>query len=84
MSIWDDLDNESYIKQNKTLKKVLMAMNFVLWVLGVLLIALGSYSLSALKGVSELLDITLPAGVIVLGIFFVLITIMGCCIHNHK
>lgn len=41
------------------------------------MIALGSYSLKALKGVSELVEITLPAGVIVLGIVFFLLTLWG-------
>jgi len=78
MSIWDDLDNEEYMESNKKLKRVSIAMNCVLWMLGVLLIALGAYSLNALKGVSELLDISLPSGVIVIGVFFVVLTIVGC------
>jgi hypothetical protein len=32
MSIWDDLDNEAYLQKNKSLKKVLIVMNGVLWV----------------------------------------------------
>jgi hypothetical protein len=78
MSIWDDLDNEAYMQKNKNLKRTSIIMNVILWVLGILLIAFGGYSVDGLKGVSELYSISLPAGVIVLGVFFVALTILGC------
>lgn len=43
-----------------------------------MLIALGGYSLNQLRSVSELVDVKLPAGIIVIGVFIVALTIVGC------
>lgn len=39
---------------------------------------LGSLSLVKLQGMSKLLDISLPSGLIVLGVFFIILTFVGC------
>eukprot|EP00026_Physarum_polycephalum_P014835 Phypoly_transcript_15395.p1 GENE.Phypoly_transcript_15395~~Phypoly_transcript_15395.p1 ORF type:complete len:254 (+),score=25.07 Phypoly_transcript_15395:145-906(+) len=83
MGIWYDMDDDAYFQKNKHIKKVLMGMNVLLWIFGILLIILGAYSLYALKEVRELVSISLPSGLIVLGVFFFILTNVGCY-STHK
>eukprot|EP01111_Echinosteliopsis_oligospora_P000580 TRINITY_DN1063_c0_g1_i1.p1 TRINITY_DN1063_c0_g1~~TRINITY_DN1063_c0_g1_i1.p1 ORF type:complete len:287 (+),score=54.28 TRINITY_DN1063_c0_g1_i1:61-921(+) len=62
------------------LKVPLIFFNTVLWVLGVVLIALGGYSLNQLRNVKELVNVSLPAGVVVMGVFVFVLTIVGCAV----
>lgn len=52
--------------------------------LGVLLVIIGSVAISALKGVGKLLDISLPSGLIVLGVFFIVLTSVGCYTSHRE
>jgi len=78
MGFYDDYDNEAYVTTNRRFKKVIIAMNVILGILGLLLVILGGVTLTKLKGVSKVLDISLPSGLIVLGVFFMVLTIVGC------
>jgi len=62
------------------LKVPLIGFNCILWLLGVILIALGGYSLSALKDLKQLANISIPAGLIVLGVFIIVLTVVGCVV----
>jgi len=62
------------------LKVPLIGFNCILWLLGVILIALGGYSLSALKDLKQIANISIPAGLIVLGVFIIILTIVGCVV----
>jgi len=62
------------------LKVPLIFFNCILWILGVILIALGGYALSQLDNLSELTSISLPAGLIVLGVFIIILTVVGCVV----
>jgi len=62
------------------LKVPLIFFNSILWVLGVILIALGGYSLSQLDNLSELTSISIPSGLIVLGVFILILTVVGCVV----
>jgi len=62
------------------LKVPLIFFNAILWILGVILIALGGYSLKQLQQVQTLVSITVPAGIIVLGVFIVVLTVVGCVV----
>jgi len=44
------------------------------------LIALGGYSLHELKDLSGIEDISIPAGLIVLGVFILILTVVGCVV----
>jgi len=63
------------------LKIPLIFFNCVLWILGVVLIALGGWVLSQLKNIHSLnINVTLPSGLIVLGVFIIVLTIVGCVV----
>jgi len=62
------------------LKVPLIFFNSILWVLGIILIALGGYSLSQLDNLAELTSITIPSGLIVLGVFILILTVVGCVV----
>jgi len=62
------------------LKVPLIFFNAILWILGVVLIAIGGYALKELQSIKGLLDVTLPAGLVVLGVFIVVLTIVGCAV----
>jgi len=62
------------------LKVPLIGFNVILWILGIVLIALGGYSLHELKDLSGIEDISIPAGLIVLGVFILILTIVGCVV----
>jgi len=60
------------------LKVPLIVFNVILWILGIILIALGGVALNQLKKVAALESISIPAGLIVLGVFLLILTIVGC------
>jgi len=62
------------------LKVPLIFFNCILWILGVILIALGGYVLSQLDNLTELTSISLPSGLIVLGVFIIILTVIGCVV----
>jgi len=62
------------------LKVPLIGFNCILWLLGVILIALGGYSLSKLKDLQSIANISIPAGLIVLGVFIIVLTVVGCVV----
>jgi len=63
------------------LKVPLIFFNLVLWILGVILIALGGWTLNQLKNVNGLdINVTLPSGLVVLGVFIIVLTIIGCIV----
>jgi len=63
------------------LKVPLIFFNLVLWILGVILIALGGWALNQLKNVDGLnINVTLPSGLVVLGVFILILTIVGCIV----
>jgi hypothetical protein len=62
------------------LKVPLIFFNAILWILGIILIALGGYALNELKNVKEIANITIPAGLIVLGVFIIILTVVGCVV----
>jgi len=63
------------------LKVPLIFFNAVLWILGLILIIIGSWALKQLKNVSGLsINVTLPAGLIVLGVFIIILTVLGCVV----
>jgi len=83
MGVWDE-DPYTAIDRhdlaNRKLKRTLYVMNSIIWVLGLLLVIIGAYTLLALKDVSELLPMgSLPAGLVVIGVFILLLTVVGCC-----
>ncbi|EGG19592.1 tetraspanin family protein [Cavenderia fasciculata] len=67
-------------KTPRYLKVPLIILNAVLWVLGIILISLGGYASSKLSNLKELINISLPVGIIVIGVFFVILTIVGCVV----
>jgi len=81
MSVWDDdpfLARRRGQLGGKKLKRTIYGLNVFLWLLGLILLALGSYSLSALKEVKALLPIYIPSGLVVIGVFFLVLTMAGC------
>jgi len=62
------------------LKVPLIFFNSILWILGIILIALGGYVLSQLDNLSEITSITIPSGLIVLGVFILILTVVGCVV----
>jgi len=62
------------------LKVPLIVFNVILWILGIILIALGGVALDALKHVDGLETISIPAGLIVLGVFLIILTVVGCVV----
>jgi len=62
------------------LKVPLIGFNVILWILGIVLMALGGASLTALKNLSGIEDISIPAGLIVLGVIIFVLTIVGCVV----
>jgi len=62
------------------LKVPLIVFNVILWILGIILIALGGVAVNALKQISALETISLPAGLIVLGVFLIILTVVGCVV----
>jgi len=62
------------------LKVPLIVFNVILWILGIILIALGGVALDALKKIQALENISIPAGLIVLGVFLLILTIVGCIV----
>jgi hypothetical protein len=62
------------------LKAPLIFFNVILWILGIILIAIGGVALDALKKISGLESISLPAGLIVLGVFLIILTVVGCVV----
>eukprot|EP01133_Synstelium_polycarpum_P008220 gene8220-9667_t len=52
----------------------------VLAVLGLLLIILGGVAISKLSNVKEVFHVTIPAGIVVIGVFFIILTIIGCVV----
>jgi len=62
------------------LKVPLIVFNVILWIFGIILIALGGVSLHKLKELEGLEDITLPTGLIVLGVFFLILSVVGCVV----
>jgi hypothetical protein len=62
------------------LKAPLIFFNVILWLLGIILIALGGVALDRLKKIAGLENISIPAGLIVLGVFLLILTIVGCVV----
>jgi len=62
------------------LKVPLIVFNVILWILGIILIALGGVALDQLKKIAALESISIPAGLIVLGVFLLILTIAGCVV----
>jgi len=62
------------------LKVPLIVFNVILWILGIILIALGGYALDQLKKIEALENISIPAGLIVLGVFLLILTVVGCIV----
>jgi len=66
------------------LKVPLIFFNSILWILGIILIAIGGYALNELKEASGLIYISLPAGLIVLGVFILILCIVGCIVAYRE
>jgi len=67
------------------LKVPLIFFNCVLWILGLILIIVGALALNQLKNVSGLnINVTLPSGIIVLGVFIMILTIVGCVVAYRE
>jgi len=62
------------------LKVPLIVFNVILWILGIILIALGGVAVNALKQISALETVSIPAGLIVLGVFLIILTVVGCVV----
>jgi len=62
------------------LKVPLIVFNVILWILGIILIAVGGVALDALKKISGIESISIPAGLIVLGVFLLILTVVGCVV----
>jgi len=62
------------------LKVPLIVFNVILWILGIILIALGGVALNELKKIEALENVSIPAGLIVLGVFLLVLTIVGCVV----
>ncbi|KAF2075184.1 hypothetical protein CYY_003489 [Polysphondylium violaceum] len=67
-------------KTPRYLKVPLIILNAILWVLGLILIIIGGIALSKIKNMKEVISVSLPAGLIVIGVFFILLTIVGCVV----
>ncbi|KYQ90044.1 tetraspanin family protein [Tieghemostelium lacteum] len=65
-------------KTPRYLKVPLIILNAILWILGLLLIILGGVAVSKFSNIKEMISISIPAGLIVIGVFFVILTIVGC------
>jgi len=67
-------------KTPRYLKVPLIILNAILWILGLILIIIGGVALSKIKNMKEVISVSLPAGLIVIGVFFLILTIVGCIV----
>ncbi|EFA82836.1 hypothetical protein PPL_04531 [Heterostelium album PN500] len=65
-------------KTPRYLKVPLIILNAILWILGIVLIACGGFALSKLSHLDDIINVSLPAGIIVIGVFFLVLTFIGC------
>jgi len=83
-SVWDKLTQHKHFAQLKTATTVFLV--FIL-LLAIILIGVGSGGIQTLQGFDTVLKVTIPAGVIVLGVFLLVSTILGLIgvsKHNGK
>jgi len=73
-SAWDKLTQHKHFTRLRTATVVFLC--FIL-ILSVILIGVGSGGIKTLSGYDTILKVTVPAGVIVLGVFLLLSTILG-------
>ncbi|GAM28816.1 hypothetical protein SAMD00019534_119920 [Acytostelium subglobosum LB1] len=67
-------------KTPRYLKVPLIILNTILWLLGIVLVACGGYALSKLSHLDDIINVSLPAGIIVIGVFFLVLTVVGCVV----
>eukprot|EP01132_Coremiostelium_polycephalum_P011226 gene11226-13752_t len=60
------------------LKVPLIILNAILWVLGLLLIIFGGVAVSKFSNIKDMISIGLPAGIVVIGVLFIILTVLGC------
>ncbi|GAM24781.1 hypothetical protein SAMD00019534_079560 [Acytostelium subglobosum LB1] len=71
-------------KTPRYLKVPLIILNAILWVLGLVLVICGGIALSQLSHLNDILNVSLPAGIIVIGVFFMVLTIVGCVVAYRE
>lgn len=70
---------EGSTKSERRMKLCLLVWNLLIFIFACVLMAYGSYALSQnMKGAGEIQGSTLPAGIVVLGVFLFLLSFLGC------